>query len=140
LQSLATEVDLKSAIEQYFGGALINQTENRAVLHTALRTKQTEPILVDGKDILPEVAVVKAKMRAFSQSIITGAHIGYTGKAIQTVVNIGIGGSDLGPAMLAEALKFYKNHLNVHFISNIDGDHVQELRANDTHLVLTKCQ
>jgi glucose-6-phosphate isomerase len=127
LQSLATEVDLKSAIEQYFGGALINQTENRAVLHTALRTKQTEPILVDGKDILPEVAVVKAKMRAFSQSIITGAHIGYTGKAIQTVVNIGIGGSDLGPAMLAEALKFYKNHLNVHFISNIDGDHVQEL-------------
>lgn len=127
LQDLATEVDLKSAIDQYFGGGLINQTENRAVLHTALRTQQTEPILVDGQDILPEIAAVKAKMRAFSQSIITGAHKGYTGKAIQTVVNIGIGGSDLGPAMLADALKFYKNHLNVHFISNIDGDHVQEL-------------
>jgi glucose-6-phosphate isomerase len=127
LQDLATEVDLKSAIEQYFGGGLINQTENRAVLHTALRTQQTEPILVDGKDILPEIAAVKAKMKAFSQSIITGEHKGYTGKAIQTIVNIGIGGSDLGPAMLAEALKFYQNHLSVHFISNIDGDHVQEL-------------
>ena len=127
LQDLANEVDLKSAIEQYFGGGLINQTENRAVLHTALRTQQTEPILVDGKDILPEIAAVKAKMKAFSQSIITGEHKGYTGKAIQTIVNIGIGGSDLGPAMLAEALKFYQNHLSVHFISNIDGDHVQEL-------------
>lgn len=127
LQDLAKEVDLKSAIEQYFGGALINHTENRAVLHTALRSKQTEPILVDGKDILPEIAAVKAKMKAFSQTIISGEHKGYTGKAIQTIVNIGIGGSDLGPAMLAEALKFYKNHLSVHFISNIDGDHVQEL-------------
>ncbi|MFM9005687.1 MAG: glucose-6-phosphate isomerase, partial [Flavobacteriales bacterium] len=127
LQDLATEVELKSAIEQYFGGGLINQTENRAVLHTALRSKQTTPILVDGQDILPEIAAVKAKMRAFSQSIISGEHKGYTGKAIQTVVNIGIGGSDLGPAMLAEALKYYSNHLRVHFISNIDGDHVQEL-------------
>ncbi len=127
LQDLATEVDLKSAIEQYFGGGLINQTENRAVLHTALRSKQTEPILVDGKDILPEIAAVKAKMKAFSQRIISGAHTGYTGKAITDVVNIGIGGSDLGPAMMVEALKFYKNQLSVHFISNIDGDHVQEL-------------
>lgn len=127
LQDLAKEVDLKSAIDQYFGGGLINQTENRAVLHTALRTKQTAPILVDGQDILPEIAAVKAKMRTFASSIISGAHKGYTGKAIQTIVNIGIGGSDLGPAMLADALKFYKNHLNVHFISNIDGDHVQEL-------------
>ncbi|MFM7644521.1 MAG: glucose-6-phosphate isomerase [Sphingomonadales bacterium] len=127
LQDLATEVELKSAIEQYFGGGLINQTENRAVLHTALRSRQTTPILVDGQDILPEIAAVKAKMRAFADSIISGAHKGYTGKAIQTVVNIGIGGSDLGPAMLAEALKYYTNHLRVHFISNIDGDHVQEL-------------
>ena len=127
LQDLATEVQLKSAIEQYFSGGLINQTENRAVLHTALRTKQTAPILVDGTDILPEIAAVKAKMRNFSNSIISGTHKGYTGKAIQTIVNIGIGGSDLGPAMLAEALKFYKNHLEVHFISNIDGDHVHEL-------------
>lgn len=127
LKELAIEVGLKDAIGLYFGGALINQTENRAVLHTALRSKQTEPILVDGKNIRPEIAAVQAKMRVFAQSIITGEHKGYTGKAIQTVVNIGIGGSDLGPAMLAEALKYYKNHLSVHFISNIDGDHVQEL-------------
>lgn len=127
LQDLASEVDLKSAIEQYFNGELINQTENRAVLHTALRSKQTEPILVDAQDILPEIAAVKSKIAAFSQSIISGAHKGYTGKAITDVVNIGIGGSDLGPAMVVEALKFYKNHLNVHFVSNIDGDHVQEV-------------
>ncbi len=127
LQELAAEVDLKSAIEQYFEGGLINQTENRAVLHTALRSKQTEPILVDGKDILPEIHAVQAKIAAFSHSIISGTHKGYTGKAITDVVNIGIGGSDLGPAMMVEALKYYKNHLNVHFISNIDGDHVQEI-------------
>ena len=127
LQALASEVDLKSAIEQYFGGALINQTENRAVLHTALRSKQTEPILVDGKDILPEIAAVNQKIAAFSESIISGTHKGYTGKAITDVVNIGIGGSDLGPAMMVEALKYYKNQLNVHFVSNIDGDHVQEI-------------
>ena len=127
LQELASEVDLKSAIEHYFGGGLINQTENRAVLHTALRSKQTEPILVDGKDILPEIAAVNTKIAAFSQSIISGTHKGYTGKAITDVVNIGIGGSDLGPAMMVEALKYYKNQLNVHFVSNIDGDHVQEI-------------
>ena len=127
LQELASEVDLKSAIEQYFGGGLINQTENRAVLHTALRSKQTEPILVDGKDILPEIAAVNQKIAAFSQSIISGTHKGFTGKAITDVVNIGIGGSDLGPAMMVEALKYYKNQLNVHFVSNIDGDHVQEI-------------
>jgi glucose-6-phosphate isomerase len=127
LQELASEVDLKSAIEQYFGGGLINQTENRAVLHTALRSKQTEPILVDGKDILPEIAAVNQKIAAFSESIISGTHKGYTGKAITDVVNIGIGGSDLGPAMMVEALKYYKNQLNVHFVSNIDGDHVQEI-------------
>ena len=127
LQELASEVDLKSAIEQYFGGGLINQTENRAVLHTALRSKQTEPILVDGKDILPEIEAVNQKIAAFSERIISGAHKGYTGKAITDVVNIGIGGSDLGPAMMVEALQYYKNQLNVHFVSNIDGDHVQEV-------------
>ena len=127
LQELASEVDLKSAIEHYFGGGLINQTENRAVLHTALRSKQTEPILVDGKDILPEIAAVNQKIAAFSESIISGTHKGYTGKVITDVVNIGIGGSDLGPAMMVEALKYYKNQLNVHFVSNIDGDHVQEI-------------
>jgi glucose-6-phosphate isomerase len=127
LQELASEVGLQEAIGHYFGGALINETENRAVLHTALRARQTEAIMVDGHDILPEIAAVKAKMKAFAERIIAGTHKGYTGKAITDVVNIGIGGSDLGPAMKVEALKFYKNHLNVHFISNIDGDHVQEL-------------
>jgi glucose-6-phosphate isomerase len=127
LQELAQEAGLKEAIEQYFGGIPINQTENRAVLHTALRARQQESILVDGKDILPEIAAVKAKMKVFSDRIITGAHTGYTGKAITDVVNIGIGGSDLGPAMMVEALKFYKNQLDIHFISNVDGDHVQEL-------------
>jgi glucose-6-phosphate isomerase len=127
LQALASEVDLKSAIEHYFGGSLINQTENRAVLHTALRSKQTAPILVDGKDILPEISAVNTKISAFSERIISGTHKGFTGKAITDVVNIGIGGSDLGPAMMVEALKYYKNQLNVHFVSNIDGDHVQEV-------------
>jgi glucose-6-phosphate isomerase len=127
LQELASEVDLKSAIEHYFGGGLINQTENRAVLHTALRSKQTAPILVDGKDILPEIAAVNTEIAAFSESIISGAHKGYTGKAITDVVNIGIGGSDLGPAMVVDALQFYQNHLKLHFVSNIDGDHVQEV-------------
>jgi len=92
-----------------------------------LRSKQTEPIFVEGKDILPEIQAVQAKIAAFSESVISGAHKGFTGKAITDLVNIGIGGSDLGPAMVVEALKFYKNHLNVHFVSNIDGDHVQEV-------------
>lgn len=127
LTELAQEVGLQQAIHQYFDGALINQTENRAVLHTALRTQQQQPILVDGQNIFNEIAEVKAQMKAFSQSIISGAHKGFTGKAITDVVNIGIGGSDLGPAMVVEALQYYKNHLKLHFISNIDGDHVQEL-------------
>jgi len=127
LTELAREAGLKQAIAQYFEGSLINQTENRAVLHTALRTKKPDPILVNNQNILTEIAEVKAQMKAFSQSIISGTHKGFTGKAITDVVNIGIGGSDLGPAMVVEALQFYKNHLNLHFISNIDGDHVQEL-------------
>jgi glucose-6-phosphate isomerase len=127
LQELAQEAGLQAAIEQYFEGALINQTENRAVLHTALRSKETTPLLVDGVDIRPEIAAVKAKIKSFSQGIISGAHKGFTGKAITDIVNIGIGGSDLGPAMLADALAFYQNHLNVHFVSNVDGDHVQEV-------------
>jgi glucose-6-phosphate isomerase len=127
LQELAQETGLQAAIEQYFEGALINQTENRAVLHTALRSKETTPLMVDGEDIRPEIAAVKAKIKSFSQRIISGTHKGFTGKAITDVVNIGIGGSDLGPAMLADALAFYQNHLNVHFVSNVDGDHVQEV-------------
>jgi glucose-6-phosphate isomerase len=127
LHELANEMGLSSAIEKYVGGDLINQTENRAVLHTALRSKETSPLLVDGVDIRTEIAGVKAKIKDFSERIISGSHKGFTGKSITDIVNIGIGGSDLGPAMLADALAYYQNHLNVHFVSNVDGDHVQEV-------------
>lgn len=127
LNELAIEMGLSTAIEKYVGGDLINQTENRAVLHTALRSKEMSPLLVDGLDIRTEIASVKAKMKDFSERIISGTHKGFTGKSITDVVNIGIGGSDLGPAMLADALAYYQNHLNVHFVSNVDGDHVQEV-------------
>ena len=127
LQALAHEVDLKNAIEHYFSGVKINQTENRAVLHTALRARSTETILVESQNVISEIKAVHEKIASFSENIISGVQRGYTGKAITNIVNVGIGGSDLGPAMIVEALKFYKNHLNVHFISNIDGDHVEEL-------------
>jgi glucose-6-phosphate isomerase len=130
LLELANELELKEAIQHYFSGDVINQTENRAVLHTALRGADTDAILVDGENIIPEIKSVQAKMKAFSESIISGQHKGFTGKAITDVVNIGIGGSDLGPVMVVEALQFYKNHLNVHFVSNVDGDHVQEVIKN----------
>lgn len=126
LLQLAKECDLKASIEKYFTGDKINATEGRAVLHTALRSAEKE-ILVDGQNVIPEVEEVKAKIKAFSQEIISGKRTGYTGKAFTDVVNIGIGGSDLGPVMVSEALKFYKNHLNIHFISNVDGDHVHEV-------------
>ena len=126
LVQLAEECGLKDAIEKYFGGDLINNTEKRAVLHTALRAPENSVINVDGKNVMPEVAAVKHKIKQFSEEVINGKRKGYTGKAFTDVVNIGIGGSDLGPAMVTEALKFYKNHLNVHFISNVDGDHVLE--------------
>ncbi len=122
---LAEEIGLKAAIEHYFSGDKINHTEDRSVLHTALRSKETE-ILVDGKNIIPEIQAVKAHIRSFSEAVIHGVKKGYTGKAFTDIVNIGIGGSDLGPDMVVEALQFYRNHLNVHFISNIDGDHVAE--------------
>jgi len=125
LHALATEVGLSEAIEKYFEGDLINQTENRAVLHTALRSKETAPLMVDGADIRPEIQAVKIKIKEYTEKIIAGAHKGFTGKAITDVVNIGIGGSDLGPAMLADALAYYQNHLKVHFVSNVDGDHEQ---------------
>ena len=126
LVQLADECHLKEAIEKYFGGDLINNTEKRAVLHTALRAPENSVVNVDGKNVMPEVAAVKHKIKQFSEEVISGKRKGYTGKAFTDVVNIGIGGSDLGPAMVTEALKFYKNHLNVHFISNVDGDHVLE--------------
>lgn len=126
LLNLADEMQLKDAISAYFKGDKINETENRAVLHTALRSKKINEVSVDGKNIIPEVFEAKAKMKIFTENIISAQHKGFTGKAITDVVNIGIGGSDLGPKMVVEALQFYKNHLNVHFVSNIDGDIVQE--------------
>jgi glucose-6-phosphate isomerase len=126
LTDLVTEAGLQQAIKSYFEGEAINRTEGRAVLHTALRAPENAVIKVDGENIIPEVYSVKNKMRQFSEEIIQGARKGYTGKAFTDIMNIGIGGSDLGPNMAVEALKFYKNHLNVRFISNIDGDHVAE--------------
>lgn len=127
LLNLANEVNLKDAISKYFTGDLINQTENRAVLHTALRAPESAVILVDGISVMPEVFEVKNKIKSFTNEIVSGERKGYTGKLFTDVVNIGIGGSDLGPAMVVEALQFYKNHLNVHFVSNVDGDHVNEI-------------
>ena len=127
LLELADEVGLKSAIADYFDGAIINQTENRAVLHTALRAKESAIINVDGDNVVSEIYEVKSKIKAFTNEVTSGERTGYTGKSFTDVVNIGIGGSDLGPAMAVEALQFYKNHLNVHFVSNVDGDHVNEI-------------
>ena len=126
LQQLAEECGLAQAKEAMFSGEKINYTENRAVLHTALRNRSNTPVLVDGKDVMPEVNAVLAKMKAFCERVISGEWKGYTVKAITDVINIGIGGSDLGPYMVTEALRPYKNHLNVHFVSNVDGTHIAE--------------
>ncbi|WP_418512496.1 glucose-6-phosphate isomerase [Corallibacter sp.] len=127
LQDLANQVELKEAINAYFSGEEINETEKRAVLHTALRAKETETVLVNGKNVIPEVFAVKNKIKSFSDAIIQGDKKGSTGKAFTDIVNIGIGGSDLGPAMVVDSLQYYKNHLNTHFVSNVDGDHVNEV-------------
>ena len=127
LLDLAKEAQLEKAISQYFDGEAINQTENRAVLHTALRTPENASVIVDGKNVMPEIFEVKNKIKEFSSEIISGQRKGFTKKAFTDVVNIGIGGSDLGPDMVVQALQFYKNHLNVHFVSNVDGDHVNEV-------------
>ena len=126
LQDLAKETDLSSAIESMFNGEKINRTEGRAVLHVALRNRSDRPIQVDGKDVMPDVKAVLAKIKGFCEKIISGEWKGYTGKAIEHVVNIGIGGSDLGPVMITEALRPYKNHLQMHFVSNVDGTHIAE--------------
>jgi glucose-6-phosphate isomerase len=127
LHELANEVQLKAAISQYFDGDSINQTENRAVLHTALRAKESATVYVDGTNVMPEIFAVKNKIKQFSNEIISGQRKGFTGKPFTDIVNIGIGGSDLGPAMIVEALQYYKNQLDVHFVSNVDGDHVNEI-------------
>lgn len=127
LLELANETQLKDAITKYFDGDSINQTENRAVLHTALRAPATSNIKFEGQNVIPEIFDVKSKIKAFTNEVVSGERKGYTGKAFTDIVNIGIGGSDLGPAMVVEALQFYKNHLNLHFVSNVDGDHVNEI-------------
>jgi glucose-6-phosphate isomerase len=127
LIELAEECDLKKAIENMFSGAKINETENRAVLHIALRNRDSTPIVVDGQDVMPEVNMVLDQMNDFSARVISGDWQGYTGKKISDIVNIGIGGSDLGPVMVTEALRPYaKPGLRVHYVSNIDGTHLTE--------------
>lgn len=127
LLGLVEEVGLEDARKAYFSGETINQTEGRAVLHTALRAKENADIRVDVDNVVPEVYAVRAKIKAFTNDVITGERKSSSGQAFTDVVNIGIGGSDLGPAMITEALAYYKNHLKVHFMSNVDGDHVMEV-------------
>lgn len=126
LIDLANETELKSAIDAMFSGEKINVTEGRSVLHTALRNRANTPVMVDGKDVMPEVNAVLEKMKNFCNKIISGEWKGYTGKPITDIVNIGIGGSDLGPVMITEALGAYHNHLKTHFVSNVDGTHIVE--------------
>lgn len=130
LIELADELNLKDAISKYFTGDIINKTEGRAVLHTALRAPKETEVFVDGKNVIPGVFEVKEKIKNFTNALVNGSHKGFSGKQITDVVNIGIGGSDLGPAMVVDALQFYKNHLNTHFVSNVDGDHYQEVVKN----------
>lgn len=126
LLKLAEECQLKEAINAMFSGEKINETEGRAVLHTALRDFSPNPILVDGENIKPNIKRVLDHMKTFSEEVISGSHKGFTGKEITDIVNIGIGGSDLGPVMVCSALKHFKTRLNVHFVSNVDGNHIAE--------------
>ncbi|AZI19505.1 glucose-6-phosphate isomerase [Chryseobacterium taklimakanense] len=130
LINLAEECQLKEAISAMFSGEKINETEGRAVLHTALRDFSDKEILVDGENIKPGIKKVLEQMRSFSEKMISGEHKGFSGKEITDVVNIGIGGSDLGPVMVVSALKHYKTRLNVHFVSNVDGNHIAEVLKN----------
>ncbi len=131
LLDLAKAVNLKPEIEKMFTGEKINETENRPVLHTALRNLSKTPVLVDGKDVMPGVFAVLEKMKSLSERIRSGEWKGYTGKPIKYIVNIGIGGSDLGPVMAAEALKFYSERsIKTLFVSNIDGTHIAETFKN----------
>jgi len=130
LIELAEQTGLKDAIEKQFAGDIINVTEGRAVLHTALRNRSNTPVLFEGKDVMPDINRVLAQMKQFTETVVSGDWKGYSGKSITDVVNIGIGGSDLGPLMVSEALKGYKTRLNMHFISNVDGTHVVETLKN----------
>ena len=128
LLQLAEQAELKGAIGKMFSGDKINRTEDRAVLHIALRNRSNTPILVDGQDVMPDVNGVLAHVKTFTEKVRSGSWKGYTGEAITDVVNIGIGGSDLGPVMVTEALKPYGDDkkLRVHFVSNVDGVHIYE--------------
>jgi len=126
LIQLARECQLKDAIDAMFNGEKINETEDRAVLHTALRNQSDKPVLTDGKDVMPEIRAVLDRMKDFSARVISGEWKGFTGKEITDVVNIGIGGSDLGPVMVTESLKAYKTRLNMHFVSNVDATQIAE--------------
>ena len=130
LLRLAEETKVKEAINLMFSGEKINETENKAVLHTALRDFSDKPIFVDGEDVKPKIKRVLSQMRLFSEKVISGEYRGFSGEKITDVVNIGIGGSDLGPVMICSALKHYKTRLNTHFISNVDGNHLAEVLKN----------
>ena len=137
LVDLAKEVGLECALNSYFSGEVINETEVRAVLHTALRTPKDATVRLQGTNVVPEINEVKEKIAAFSNKVISGELKGHTGKAFTDIVNIGIGGSDLGPAMVTEALEYYKNHLKLHFVSNVEGDHIhQNLKKFDPETTL----
>lgn len=127
LVALAEQSGLPASIESMFGGDKINSTEHRAALHTALRNRSERPVLVDGKDVMPDIRRVLGLMRNFSDAVRNGKHTGHTGKAIRDIVNIGIGGSDLGPLMVCEALKHYASStLRAHFVSNVDATQLVE--------------
>ncbi len=126
LYALASQCHLDKAIEDFFSGEHINQTEDRPVMHTALRYQGDDPVMIDGEDVMPAVREVLNHMKIFSERVISGDWKGYSGKEITDVVNIGIGGSDLGPVMVTEALKSYATRLSLHFVSNVDGTHIAE--------------
>ncbi|GAA4966184.1 glucose-6-phosphate isomerase [Algibacter aquimarinus] len=130
LLQLADEVKLKEAIKSQFSGEIINKTEGRAVLHAALRAPEDASFKVDGINVIPEVFKVKQKIESFTNEVVNGYRKGFTGQAFTDIVNIGIGGSDLGPAMVVDSLKYYKNRLTTHFVSNVDGDHVNGIIKN----------
>ncbi|MEX2233062.1 MAG: glucose-6-phosphate isomerase [Cyclobacteriaceae bacterium] len=126
LMALADEVELRNAIDSMFRGGKINQTENRSVLHIALRNRSNAPVMADGENVIPEVNRVLDQMKSFSDRVRNGTWKGYSGKPIKHIVNIGIGGSDLGPVMVTEALRPYWSNIAPHFVSNVDGTHIAE--------------
>ena len=124
---LLTEINFSDSVKKYFNGDNINETESRSVLHSALRAKETEEIFVDGENIIPEILLSRKKMMDFSDQVISGSYKGIQETKITDIVNIGIGGSDLGPSMVCESLSHYKTRLNVHFVNNVDGDQIHEV-------------